>query len=276
MLKIGCHLSSSKGYLNMGEEIISLGGNTFQFFTRNPQGGSKLKPLDLEDIKKFNELAKEHNFAYIVAHAPYTMNLASKDSIMEFSKNMLKEDLERITYLNNVYYNFHPGSHIGAGSIEGIKKIVNSLNEIVQTDEGPLILLETMAGKGSEIGRNFQEIKDILDGVNYKSRFGVTLDTCHVFDAGYDIKTNLDKVLQEFDNIIGLDKLKVIHLNDSLNTLNSHKDRHAKIGLGNIGNEAIINIINHPLLRNLPFILETPNDLSGYKQEIAFLKEHYK
>lgn len=274
MLKIGCHLSSSKGYLNMGKEIVSLGGNTFQFFTRNPQGGSKLKPLDIKDINAYNVFAKEQKIEYIIAHAPYTMNLSGNDNIFEFGKRMLKEDLERIAYLDKVYYNFHPGSHVGIGVESGIKKIVTALNEVVVSKNGPIVLLETMAGKGTEIGRNFQEIKDILDKLNYPMRFGVTLDTCHVFDSGYDIKNNLDSVLKEFDRIIGLEKLKAIHLNDSLNTLGSHKDRHAKIGEGNIGAESLINIINHPLLKELPFILETPNDLNGYKNEIAFLKEN--
>lgn len=276
MFKIGCHLSSSKGYLHMGEEIVSIGGNTFQFFTRNPQGGSTLKPLDIDDINKYNAFAKEHDFGYVIAHAPYTMNLAGKESIAEFGKRMLKEDLERLNYLDKVYYNFHPGSHVGLGSEEGIQKIISALNEVVIDDNGTMVLLETMAGKGSEIGRDFYEIKAILDGVNFPTRFGVTLDTCHIFDAGYDIKEHLDDVLKEFDNIIGLSRLKAIHLNDSLNVLGSRKDRHAKIGLGNIGSEALLSVTNHPLLKDLPFVLETPNELEGYKNEIAFLKEHHQ
>ncbi len=275
MFSIGCHLSSSKGYLNMAKTIVSLGGNTFQFFTRNPQGGSRLKPLDLQDINAYNDFAREHEFGYVIAHAPYTMNLAGNESISEFGKRMLKEDLERIAYLSKVYYNFHPGSHVGIGSEEGIKKIINILNEVVTSNEGPMVLLETMAGKGSEIGRNFFEIKAILDGVNYKERFGVTLDTCHVFDAGYDIKNHLDDVLKEFDSIIGIKHLKAIHLNDSLNVLGSRKDRHAKIGEGNIGADSLIAVTNHPLLKDLPFVLETPNELDGYQKEITFLKENH-
>lgn len=274
MLKIGCHLSASKGYLAMGEKIIALGGNTFQFFTRNPQGG-KAKPLDIEDIKKYNEFALNNNIGYIIAHAPYTMNLAGNDYISAFGKEIFKDDLFRLSYVNHVYYNFHPGSHVGKGVEEGIKKIISALNEIVTSNDGVTILLETMAGKGSEIGRNFSEIKAILDGVNYPSRFGVTLDTCHVFDGGYDIKDHLDDVLKNFDDIIGLSKLKAIHLNDSKNTLSSHKDRHEKIGEGNIGALALIKVINHPLLKDLPIVLETPNDEEGYRKEIAFLKENY-
>ncbi len=275
MFKIGCHLSSSKGYLHMAKEIVSLGGNTFQFFTRNPQGGSKLKALDEEDINNYNEYCLNNHIDFVIAHAPYTMNLAGSDSINEFGTRMLREDLTRLSYLKNtVYYNFHPGSHVGSGVETGINKIVKSLNEVVKDEEGVMVLLETMAGKGSEIGRNFEEIKQILDRVNVKSRFGVTLDTCHIFDGGYDIKNNLDEVLKTFDEIIGLDLLKAIHLNDSLNILGSRKDRHAKIGEGNIGSDALIAIIKHPLLKELPFVLETPNDLEGYKKEIAFLKEN--
>ena len=275
-LKIGCHLSSSKGYLAMGKMIISLGGNTFQYFTRNPRGGS-VKAVDYDDIKKFNDFAKENNIDYIIAHAPYTMNLASSDEkVRDFGYRVIKEDLETLEHIDKVYYNFHPGSHVGQGIEIGIDLIADILNKVISPNQKTLVLLETMAGKGSEIGSNFREIKSIIDKVKHKEKIGVLLDTCHVNDGGYDIVNHLDEVLKEFDEIIGINLLKAIHLNDSKNPRESHKDRHEKIGLGTIGLEALTKIINHPLLRDLPFVLETPNDNDGYKEEIKLLKERYR
>lgn len=275
-LKIGCHLSSSKGYLAMGKMIISLGGNTFQYFTRNPRGGS-VKTVDYNDIKKFNDFAKENNIDYIIAHAPYTMNLASSDEkVRDFGYRVIKEDLETLEHIDKVYYNFHPGSHVGQGIEMGIDLIADILNKVISPNQKTLVLLETMAGKGSEIGSNFREIRSIIDKVEHKEKIGVLLDTCHVNDGGYDIVNHLDEVLKEFDEIIGINLLKAIHLNDSKNPLGSHKDRHEKIGLGTIGLEALTKIINHPLLRDLPFVLETPNDNDGYKEEIKLLKERYR
>ena len=271
-LIIGCHLSSSGGYMKMAKEALSIKANTFQFFTRNPQGGSKAKPLDEEDINNYNAFAKDHDFGYIIAHAPYTMNLGGKDNIREFGEQMMLDDLNRLTNVYQVYYNFHPGSHVGLGVEQGIKNIIESINRIVTSNDGVMILLETMAGKGNEIGRNFSELRTILEGINYVDRFGVTLDTCHVHDGGYDLK-NLHDVLKEFDEVIGLDKLKAIHLNDSLNIINSHKDRHARIGEGYIGFETLYQVTRNPLLHDLPFILETPNDLEGYKKEIEMLRK---
>lgn len=275
-LKIGCHLSSSKGYLAMGKMIISLGGNTFQYFTRNPRGGS-VKAVDYDDIKKFNDFAKENNIDYIIAHAPYTMNLASPDEkVRDFGYRVIKEDLETLEHIDKVYYNFHPGSHVGQGIEAGIDLIADTLNKVISPNQKTLVLLETMAGKGSEIGSNFREIKRIIDKVEHSEKIGVLLDTCHVNDGGYDIVNHLDEVLKEFDEIIGINLLKAIHLNDSKNPRESHKDRHEKIGLGTIGLEALTKIINHPLLRELPFVLETPNDNDGYKEEIKLLKERYR
>ena len=275
-LKIGCHLSSSKGYLAMGKMIISLGGNTFQYFTRNPRGGS-VKTVDYDDIKKFNDFAKENNIDYIIAHAPYTMNLASSDEkVRDFGYRVIKEDLETLEHIDKVYYNFHPGSHVGQGIEAGIDLIADTLNKVISPNQKTLVLLETMAGKGSEIGSNFREIKRIIDKVEHSEKIGVLLDTCHVNDGGYDIVNHLDEVLKEFDEIIGINLLKAIHLNDSKNPRESHKDRHEKIGLGTIGLEALTKIINHPLLRDLPFVLETPNDNDGYKEEIKLLKERYR
>ena len=274
-LKIGCHLSSSKGYLAMGKMIISLGGNTFQYFTRNPRGGS-VKAVDYDDIKKFNDFAKENNIDYIIAHAPYTMNLASPDEkVRDFGYRVIKEDLETLEHIDKVYYNFHPGSHVGQGIEAGIDLIADTLNKVISPNQKTLVLLETMAGKGSEIGSNFREIKRIIDKVEHSEKIGVLLDTCHVNDGGYDIVNHLDEVLKEFDEIIGINLLKAIHLNDSKNPRESHKDRHEKIGLGRIGLESLVRIINHPLLRELPFVLETPNDNEGYKEEIKLLKERH-
>ncbi|MFR1766207.1 MAG: deoxyribonuclease IV [Lachnospira sp.] len=270
--KIGCHLSTSKGFLNMGKEIISLGGNTFQFFTRNPRGGAA-KLLDLDDIEAFKTFAKENGIEVILAHAPYTLNACSADeSTRNFAKETFADDLRRMEYIPGNLYNFHPGSHVKQGVDTGIDYIVDMLNEVIKPDQTTTVLLETMAGKGSEIGRSFTEIRRIIDGVSLNSHLGVCLDTCHVYDAGYDIVSNLDLVLDEFDKVIGIDRLKAIHINDSKNPFESHKDRHEKIGEGYIGTDAFERIINHPKLRNLPFYLETPNELSGYAKEIELLK----
>lgn len=276
MLNIGCHLSTSKGFKAMGDTALSIGANTFQFFTRNPRGG-KAKAIDEGDVKALLNLMKENNFVKVLAHAPYTLNPCSKDEgIREFAREMMLDDLARMEYLPNNLYNFHPGSHVKQGVDIGIDYIVKHLNSVIKEEQTTKILLETMSGKGTEIGRNFEEIKAIIDGVHYKEHMGVCLDTCHIFDGGYDIVNNLDNVLEEFDKIIGLDKLYAIHLNDSKNILGSHKDRHEKIGEGNIGLEAMERIINHEKLRNLPFFLETPNELDGYAKEISLLKGLYK
>lgn len=276
MLNIGCHLSTSKGFKSMGDTALSIGANTFQFFTRNPRGG-KAKDIDKKDIEELLKLMKEYNFGKILAHAPYTLNSCSKDeSIREFAYKIMEDDLKRMEYLPNNLYNFHPGSHVKQGVDIGINYIIELLNKVIKKDQTTKILLETMSGKGTEIGRNFNEIKAIIDGVNLNEHIGVCLDTCHIFDGGYDIVNNLDNVLDEFDDVIGLDKLCAIHLNDSKNILGSHKDRHEKIGLGNIGLDAIGNIINHEKLKNLPFFLETPNELDGYAKEISLLKSIYR
>ena len=276
MLRIGCHLSATKGYLAMGKTAVSIGANTFQFFTRNPRGG-KAKDLDLADIEAFKEFAEANDIKQILAHAPYTMNACSADSgLRGFALEMMKDDLSRLEYLPGNCYNFHPGSHVKQGVDIGIDYIAEMLNNVLAPDQKTTVLLETMAGKGSEIGRNFEELRLIMDKVKLKDKLGVCLDTCHVFDGGYDIIDNLDGVLAEFDQIIGLDKLRAIHLNDSKNVMGSHKDRHEKIGEGNIGLSAIERIINHPKLRHLPFYLETPNELPGYAAEIELLKSLYK
>lgn len=276
MLKIGCHLSTSKGYAHMAREIISLGGNTFQFFTRNPRGGSA-KAIDEEDIKQFKDLCGENGIDIILAHAPYTLNAASADErTREFARETMADDLLRMEYTPGNLYNFHPGSHVGQGVEIGIQHIVSMLNEVLKPEQNTTVLLETMAGKGSEIGRSFEELRSIIDGVELKEHLGVCLDTCHVYDAGYDIVGNLDGVLEEFDRIIGLKRLRAIHLNDSKNPFNSHKDRHEKIGEGSIGVWAMKEIINHPKLKELPFFLETPNELDGYAKEISLLKDLYK
>ncbi len=275
-LNIGCHLSSSKGFLNMGKEAVKLGGNTFQFFTRNPRGG-QAKDLNEEDIKAYIEFARENNFAPIVAHGPYTLNACAKDGYKrEFAFNTMVDDIKRMEKVPGNYYNFHPGSHVEQGVEKGIELISDMLNKIITKEQATTILLETMAGKGSEVGRSFNELKEIYDRVELKEKLGVCLDTCHVYDAGYDIVNDLDGVLKEFDEIMGIDKLKAIHINDSKNPFASHKDRHEKIGEGSIGLEAMERIINHPLLRELPFILETPNELPGYAKEIEMLKNLYK
>lgn len=272
MLNIGCHLSVSGGFYNMGVEALSINANTFQFFTRNPRGG-KAKDIDKEDVQKLLELMKENNFSKILAHAPYTLNGCSKDEkTREFAINTMADDLKRMEYLPNNLYNFHPGSHVKQGVETGIDYIVEMLNTVLKEEQTTTVLLETMAGKGTEIGRSFEEIAEIISKVKLNNHLGVCLDTCHVYDAGYDIVNNLDNVLEEFDKVIGLDRLKAIHLNDSKNPFNSHKDRHEKIGEGSIGIEAMKRIINHPKLRHLPFFLETPNELDGYKHEIEILR----
>ncbi|NFN92647.1 deoxyribonuclease IV [Clostridium botulinum] len=276
MLNIGCHLSSSKGFKNMGENALKIGANTFQFFTRNPRG-SKAKDIDENDVKEFLELAKENNFCKILAHAPYTLNACSADERnREFAIEIMADDLKRMEYLPNNLYNFHPGSHVKQGTEVGIEYISSALNSILKKDQTTKVLLETMSGKGTEVGRNFEEIAKIIKRVELKEHVGVCLDTCHIHDAGYDIVNELDKVLEEFNSIIGLDKLYAIHLNDSKNPFESHKDRHETIGNGYIGLEAVTNIINHPKLCHLPFFLETPNELEGYKNEIELLKSAYK
>lgn len=274
MLNIGCHLSISKGYENMGNEALKINANTFQFFTRNPRGG-KIKDLNENDINKLLSLMQENKFEKILAHAPYTMNLCSdKEDIRDFAKNMMKEDLERMEYLPGNMYNFHPGSHVGQGTEKGIEYIVKALNEVLTENQTTTVLLETMAGKGTEIGRSFEELKMIIDKVYLKDKLGVCLDTCHINDAGYDV-SNIDKVLEEFDKVIGLDYLKAIHLNDSMNEKGSRKDRHQKIGEGTIGIKNIEKIINNSILKRIPFYLETPNDLDGYAKEIELLRKLY-
>lgn len=276
MLYIGCHLSASKGFLAMGKEAVKLGANTFQFFTRNPRGGAA-KAIDEKDIEAYLEFAKENGIGTIVAHAPYTLNAcAATEEIRKFAKETMADDLRRMEYIPGNVYNFHPGSHVKQGVDIGIEYIAEMLNEILTKDMRTTVLLETMAGKGSEIGRNFEELRRILDRVELKDKMGVCLDTCHIYDGGYDIVDNLDGVVKEFDEIIGIEKLKAIHLNDSKNIIGSHKDRHEKIGEGNIGSEALIKVVNHPAFEGLPINLETPNELDGYAKEIAFIKANYK
>lgn len=276
MLIIGCHLSSAKGYEAMAKEAEKIEANTFQFFTRNPRGGNA-KEIKEEDVRAYGERARKQGITQILAHAPYTLNACSeKESVRDFAFRAMKEDMERMEYTPGNCYNFHPGSHVGQGVETGITLISELLNEILTPSQTTTVLLETMAGKGSEVGRNFEELREILDRVTLSEKMGVCLDTCHVYDGGYDIVGDLDGVLTEFDRVIGLDKLKAIHLNDSMYGFESHKDRHARIGEGKIGLEAITRIINHPALRHLPFYLETPNDLEGYAREISMLREVYK
>ena len=275
MFTIGCHLSASKGYAHMAKEAVSIGANTFQFFTRNPRGGS-VKSLDEKDIAKFLEISKENNITVILAHAPYTLNGCSADEkIREFALNVMKDDISRLEHTPGALYNFHPGSHVGQGTEKGIEFICQMLNSSLFPEMKTTVLLETMSGKGSEVGRSFEEIKEIINGTNLSDKLGVCLDTCHVYDAGYDIVNNLDGVLEEFDRVIGIERLKAIHINDSKNPFESHKDRHEKIGQGSIGIEAFERIINHNMLKNLPFYLETPNELEGYAEEIEILKKLY-
>lgn len=275
MLRIGCHLSIANGYMSIAKETISIGGNTFQFFSRNPRG-TRIRDVDEIDIKQFQDYAKEHEISIILAHAPYTLNAAAKDeSLRKLAVETITEDLRRMEYLPGNLYNFHPGSHVKQGAEKGIAYIAEMLNQVLKPEQTTTVLLETMAGKGTEIGRNFEELKQIIDLVEQKDKIGVCMDTCHIWDGGYDIKEHLDEVLEEFDQIIGLERLKAVHLNDSMNGLGSHKDRHAKIGEGEIGEAALVAVINHPKLYQLPFYLETPNELEGYAKEIALLKAQY-
>ena len=272
MIYIGNHLSSSKGFEAMGKAALKLGANTFAFFTRNPRGG-KAKEIDPTDAERLRSLMEEHHFGKLVAHAPYTMNVcAAKSDIREFSWNILKDDMERMEYLPGNYYNFHPGAHVGQGAEEAIPVIADALNHAIKPTQSTVVLLETMAGKGSEVGRNFEELERIIELVDCKDKIGVCFDTCHTWDGGYDLVEDLDGVLHTFDQIIGLDRLKAVHLNDSMNVRDSHKDRHQKIGEGEIGAEALKRIVTHPLLAGRPFILETPNDDAGYAREIAMIK----
>lgn len=275
MLHIGCHLSVSQGFRHMGEEALTIGADTFQFFTRNPRGGS-VRKLDIDDMKQLNELMAAHDFAPILAHAPYTLNGCSKtERTRQFAVEAMSEDLQRLEYLDNCRYNFHPGSHVGQGADEGIRLIASMMNQCMFSGQRTTVLLETMAGKGTEVGRSFEELAAIIDKVQFSDKVGVCLDTCHVFDGGYDITERLDEVLEQFDRLIGLEWLKAVHINDSKNPLGSRKDRHEKIGEGHIGLEAFRKIINHPALRTLPFYLETPNELDGYAREIAMLRGLY-
>ncbi|MBO6182055.1 MAG: deoxyribonuclease IV [Acidaminococcaceae bacterium] len=275
MLHIGCHLSSSDGFLAMGNTALSIEADTFQFFTRNPRG-SKAKAIDEEDAKALMELMKVHRFPVILAHAPYTLNPCSAtEKTREFARLTMEDDLKRMEFTPGQLYNFHPGSHTGQGAEKGIEEIAALLNELLKPEQTTTVLLETMAGKGSEVGRTFEELAAILKKVKLQEKMGVCLDTCHIWDGGYDIVNDLEGVVEQFDHIIGLDRLKAIHLNDSLNGCGSHKDRHACIGAGKIGLEALTKVINHPRLKHLPFFLETPNDLEGYKKEIALLRGRY-
>lgn len=276
MLEIGCHLSSAKGYEAMAKDAEKICANTFQFFTRNPRGG-KAKEMNPRDIEKFRERAEKQGINRILAHAPYTLNACSADEkVREFAYNTMKDDLARMEFTPGNCYNFHPGSHVNQGVETGISYISGMLNEILTREQTTTVLLETMAGKGSEVGRNFEELREILDRVQLSDKMGVCLDTCHVYDGGYDIVNDLDGVLTQFDRVIGLSRLKAVHLNDSMFGFGSHKDRHARIGEGKIGSEAMIRIINHPALCDRPFYLETPNELTGYAEEIAFLRKAYQ
>lgn len=276
MLNIGCHLSSAKGYKHMGEEALGIGANTFQFFTRNPRG-SKVKKVDEKDVSELKGLMREHNFTALLAHAPYTLNACSNDPhLREFAQTVMTEDLYNMEYLPGNLYNFHPGSHVGQGVESGMEFIIDMLNNILHPEQTTMVLLETMSGKGSEVGSTFEEIGYILNHVNLGEKMGVCLDTCHVYSAGYDIVNDLNGVLEKFDNIIGLKKLKAVHLNDSLTPFNSRKDRHACIGEGSIGFESLVNVISNPILSHLPFYLETPNEVSGHGEEIRRLREAYR
>ncbi|MDY5113299.1 MAG: deoxyribonuclease IV [Bilifractor sp.] len=273
MIYIGNHVSISKGYLSMGKMEERLGGNTFAFFTRNPRGG-RSSEADPEDIASLRDFLSVQSFGRLVAHAPYTMNLCSaKEDIREYSENIFREDLQKMELLPGQFFNFHPGSHLKQGYERAADEIADVLNRTISADQTTTVLLETMAGKGTEVGRSFEELKGILDRTERKEKIGVCFDTCHVWDAGYDIVNDLDGVLRHFDDVIGLNRLLAVHLNDSKNECGSHKDRHEKIGLGKIGEEALMRVVNHPLLQNRPFILETPNDDEGYRKEIALVKQ---
>lgn len=276
MLTIGCHLSSSKGYEAMGRTALEIGANTFQFFTRNPRG-SKAKAMDREDAARLMEIMKDHEFPVILAHAPYTMNPCSAEQrTRDFAKMAMEDDLNRMECTPNQLYNFHPGSHVGQGIEAGIEMISQLLNDLLKPEQTTTVLLETMAGKGSEVGGRFEELRGIIDRVSLSEKMGVCLDTCHVYDAGYDIVGNLDGILEEFDRVVGLDRLKAIHTNDSKNPFESHKDRHEKIGEGSLGMDFFEKLVNHPKLRHLPFFLETPNELDGYEREIQMLRGVYR
>ncbi len=276
MLRIGCHLSSSAGYAAMAKDAVSINANTFQFFTRNPRGG-KAKPIDEEDINSFIKYSNDNDIVSILAHAPYTLNACSADEkVRQFALDTFIDDMKRMEYTPGSCYNFHPGSHVGQGVEKGIDFIVNTLNKVITPGQTTTILLETMAGKGSEVGATFEEIREIIDRVEHPEHVGVCMDTCHIWDGGYDIVGDLDGVISRFDDIIGLDRLKAIHLNDSKNPLGAHKDRHEKIGEGYIGMEALARVINHEKLYKLPFYLETPNEMDGYAREIAMLREAYR
>ncbi len=275
MPNIGCHLSISNGFEAVGKQALKIGANTFQFFTRNPRGGSARKIVQ-SDVDALLKLMEENGFSQILAHAPYTMNLCSaKEETREFALNTLADDLRRMEFLPHNLYNFHPGSHTGLGVEKGIEYIIEALNKAMFDDMTTTVLLETMAGKGTEIGRSFEELKMIIDGVERKDKIGVCMDTCHVFDAGYDIAGDFESVLGEFDKIIGIDKLKAMHINDSMNSIGSHKDRHQKLGEGTIGSEAFKNIVTNKYIRNLPMLLETPNDIDGYAMEIKTIKSYF-
>ena len=272
MFYLGCHLSASKGFLHMAKEASSIGANTFQFFTRNPRGFAA-KDIDEKDIAEFLKYTSENGFGKILAHAPYTLNPSSADErVRDLALRIMQDDMLRMEYVPGNLYNFHPGCHVGQGAEKGIELTAELLNTILTPEQTTMVLLETMSGKGSEIGRSFEELKEIIDKTELSEKVGVCLDTCHVYDAGYDIVGNLDGVLDEFDRIIGLDRLHAIHMNDSKNPFESHKDRHEKIGEGSIGLDAMKNIINNPRLKHLPVFLETPNELDGYKAEIELLK----
>lgn len=273
MLHIGCHLSSSKGFAAMGRQALELGADTFQFFTRNPRG-SRAKELDPEDAAALMELLRVNHFAPLIAHAPYTLNLCGAQAEnRDFARETMADDLRRLEHLPGQYYNFHPGSHVGQGVEAGITWIAQGLNDILRPEQTTTVLLETMAGKGSEVGGRFEELREILDRVTLGEKMGVCLDTCHVSDGGYDLIHDLDGVLTEFDRVIGLDRLKAVHLNDSMNPAGARKDRHARIGEGCIGLEALTRVVRHPALRELPFCLETPNELPGYGREIALMRQ---
>lgn len=274
MFTIGSHISIAKGFKKAAQISVDIGANTFQFFSRNPRGGNA-KEFNEKDIKAFQTIREENNFGKLLAHAPYTMNLAAaNEDTYEFAKKVIKEDVARMDSIGIDYICFHPGSHVGSGVEVGIKKIVDGLNQAITGEENIMVLLETMSGKGTEIGRSFEELREIIDGVEHNERIGVCMDTCHIFSAGYDIVNDLDGVLEEFDKVVGLQRLKTIHLNDSMMPFGKNKDRHAGIGEGEIGMKALLEVINHPKLRDIPFFLETPYDDDGHGREIAMLKEN--
>jgi deoxyribonuclease-4 len=275
MLHIGCHLSAAKGYLHMGQEAVSIGADTFQFFTRNPRGGNA-KEISQQDVSDFLSFSTQNHLTTLLAHAPYTINPCSDNpQTREFAELAMSDDLKRMEYTPHNLYNFHPGSHVGQGVAKAIDLISDLLNRVLSTDITTTVLLETMSGKGSEVGATFEELRSIIDNIDLSDKIGICLDTCHIYSAGYDIVNDLEGVLEKFDKVIGLNRLKAIHLNDSMTEFASHKDRHEKIGLGTIGADALIRLINHPALKHLPFLLETPNELDGYAQEIKFLRQNY-